>query len=98
MSRQGTIEKRFWSKVHKTETCWLWSGKPTTTGYGTIKRNKGAKLTAQHVLEIRARHLEGQRALAREFGVSHTQIGNILRKKSWGYLWTTPTFRICQRA
>ncbi len=26
----------FWKKVIKTETCWLWSGKPSSTGYGVF--------------------------------------------------------------
>lgn len=25
---------RFWSKVNKTETCWLWTGGTSGTGYG----------------------------------------------------------------
>jgi len=32
-TRTSPIE-RFWSKVHKTETCWLWTGYVTPTGYG----------------------------------------------------------------
>lgn len=29
-----TIEERFWSKVKKTETCWLWKASFRPTGYG----------------------------------------------------------------
>lgn len=29
-----TDEERFWSKVRKTDTCWLWTGKPNGAGYG----------------------------------------------------------------
>ena len=30
-------EARFWARVDKTDTCWLWTGKPDPqTGYGTI--------------------------------------------------------------
>lgn len=28
--------ERFWSKVKKTPTCWLWMGVPDTNGYGQI--------------------------------------------------------------
>lgn len=43
MHRQSTktgpkpkpIAERFWPKVNKTETCWLWTG-ATSTGYGAI--------------------------------------------------------------
>lgn len=34
-----TFSNRFWSRVHKTETCWLWTGKPDSVGYGLIGRN-----------------------------------------------------------
>lgn len=29
-----TPEERFWSKVQKTDDCWLWTGGKTTSGYG----------------------------------------------------------------
>lgn len=29
-----TIEKRFWEKVDKTDTCWLWIGYVSRNGYG----------------------------------------------------------------
>lgn len=32
----GDNEKRFWSKVDKTPTCWVWTGSPHSAGYGTI--------------------------------------------------------------
>ena len=28
----------FWNRVHKTETCWLWTGSIRPNGYGTIGR------------------------------------------------------------
>lgn len=36
-----TFETRFWSKVRKTETCWLWTGAISTGhgGYGKLGRN-----------------------------------------------------------
>ena len=34
---QGDTAARFWSKVDKTETCWLWAGALNNSGYGTIK-------------------------------------------------------------
>lgn len=27
---------RFWSRVRKTESCWLWTGGPDTRGYGRV--------------------------------------------------------------
>ena len=34
------LEDRFWSKVLKTESCWLWKGATQGTGYGRIARGK----------------------------------------------------------
>ncbi len=31
-----TIDERFWSRVNKTEGCWLWTGSHTADGYGNI--------------------------------------------------------------
>ena len=31
-----TFKKRFWSKVNKTNTCWLWTGAKNPYGYGYI--------------------------------------------------------------
>lgn len=31
-----TLEEKFWDRVGKTETCWLWTMKLTDKGYGTI--------------------------------------------------------------
>lgn len=39
LTNQGvgkTFEERFWSRVNKNGTCWLWQGKPSTSGYGTV--------------------------------------------------------------
>ena len=33
-------EERFWPKVHKTETCWLWTGGTAGQGYGEISVNR----------------------------------------------------------
>ena len=31
---ERTAEQRFWAKVQKTETCWLWQGTKDRNGYG----------------------------------------------------------------
>jgi hypothetical protein len=31
-----TLPKRFWAKVNKTESCWLWTASKHPFGYGTI--------------------------------------------------------------
>jgi len=40
------MPERFWAKVNKTETCWLWTGSKTTKGYGHF--GIGPKLVAAH--------------------------------------------------
>jgi HNH endonuclease len=37
----ATFEQRFWAKVHKTDTCWIWTGYRSKHGYGGI--NCGSK-------------------------------------------------------
>lgn len=41
--------ERFWAKVRKTETCWLWTGVPSTRGYGTFFCEDG-KTRGAHVI------------------------------------------------
>ncbi len=38
--KYGTLEERFWEKVHKTSGCWNWSASVSSTGYGQIHVNK----------------------------------------------------------
>lgn len=33
---QKPLETRFWEKVQKTDSCWLWTGSLVTSGYGQI--------------------------------------------------------------
>lgn len=35
-----TIRDRFWSKVHKTDTCWLWISNTHWDGYGQIAESR----------------------------------------------------------
>jgi len=41
-----TREERFWDKVQKTDTCWLWIGSTNQDGYGRF--NIGGKLGGAH--------------------------------------------------
>jgi hypothetical protein len=43
--RKGPVEKRFFEKVNKTATCWLWTGNKNNYGYGFIWFN-GKDITA----------------------------------------------------
>src|SRR5213593_4876701 len=35
---------RFWSKVQKTESCWLWEGAKDAKGYGLFYPHRGSKI------------------------------------------------------
>lgn len=37
----ATAQERFWKKVNKTETCWIWTGTTSKNGYGYVTSNKG---------------------------------------------------------
>lgn len=45
-SRNGTPEK-FWKKVQRTETCWLWLGDKDRRGYGRVRRREFSARTVQ---------------------------------------------------
>ena len=48
-----------------------------------------SKLTEKQVLEIRAKYAKGgttHRQLAKEYGVFHAVIGNIIRRKTWTHI------------
>ena len=48
--------------------------------------NFNAKLTAQNVLDIRARHGQTQQDIADEFGVSQVLIGMVRRREIWRHV------------
>lgn len=67
---------RHWSKLH-----------PDKIVKGSQQGR--AKLTEEKVLEIRKRYASGketQTSLSKEFGVSHTLIGYVVRRKSWTHI------------
>lgn len=41
VGRVGTLEERFWRKVRKTKTCWLWTACQNGTGYGEMNIGAG---------------------------------------------------------
>jgi hypothetical protein len=43
------IRDRFWPKVNKTKSCWLWTGSISSTGYGNICKRHGKVLLAHRV-------------------------------------------------
>lgn len=36
-----TLEERFWAKVSKTDSCWLWTAAKDKKGYGRIRNSEG---------------------------------------------------------
>lgn len=49
-----SIEDRFWSKVEKTNTCWIWKGsmKSKKNGYGGFRLKHKTELAHRFVYEI----------------------------------------------
>ena len=47
-----TLEQRFWDKVNKTDTCWLWTGYKGDRGYGNFTINKKCKLSHRVSYEL----------------------------------------------
>lgn len=47
LSDQRFLDRRFWPRVEKTESCWLWTGARTVAGYGTIGRNKSMHMATR---------------------------------------------------
>ncbi len=43
---KASIQERFWNKVEKTDTCWLWKGK-LTHGYGSLWWQRSGKRPEQ---------------------------------------------------
>lgn len=42
------LEERFWAKVQKTATCWLWTGAKKEWGYGVINSQRNGPLLRAH--------------------------------------------------
>lgn len=49
-----TREERFWEKVNKTDTCWLWTGSKTNWGYGCFWNGKKIVLAHRYSFELMA--------------------------------------------
>ena len=47
---------RFWNKVHKTDDCWLWTGRPNRDGYGQFKLD--GKVWRAHQVAFYLTHLK----------------------------------------
>jgi hypothetical protein len=45
-SENPTLRARFWAKVNKTETCWLWTAGKHSAGYGVINLCVGVNQVA----------------------------------------------------
>ena len=45
---RGTIEERFWAKVHKTPTCWLWTAYTNIGGYGQLYQGPQSPIAVAH--------------------------------------------------
>lgn len=44
-----SLADRFWAKVEKTDTCWLWTGRTDRCGYGVFSASKNHPAKAHRV-------------------------------------------------
>jgi hypothetical protein len=54
-----TPETKFWSRVHKTAECWLWTGAPKSNGYGqftVLSGESGYKKVFPHRFSYELHH------------------------------------------
>lgn len=48
----NSIEERFWSKVNKTDSCWLWIASKNPSGYGLFNMDGRSKLAHRVSLKL----------------------------------------------
>lgn len=48
---RSELDARFWAKVTKTETCWLWAG-AKAAGYGVIRRSRRSIKAHRYTWEL----------------------------------------------
>lgn len=48
MNLNDSFESRFWKKVNKTDTCWLWTASVLENGYGQITQNEKGEMVKAH--------------------------------------------------
>ena len=56
MPKNAPYEERFFQKVNKTDSCWIWVGAKTSRGYGSIRIN--GKSIGAHVFSYT--HFKGK--------------------------------------
>lgn len=52
-----TDAERFWGKVNKTATCWLWTDAPNSSGYGTLKVDGMTEMAHRYALQLAGHEL-----------------------------------------
>lgn len=66
---------RFWSKVEKTDTCWLWTASTAKQGYGQVNVDGRPQLTHRLVLE----QAEGRPLEPGEMACHHCDVKRCVR-------------------
>lgn len=47
-----TTRERFWAKVNKTDSCWLWQAARNNTGYGVFWRDRRVGVAHRYAYEL----------------------------------------------
>lgn len=66
----ASVSERFWSKVNKTDTCWLWTAGRNGQGYGVFCVSKG-KFTPAHQFARGGTSPASSRKLRNQCGNNH---------------------------
>lgn len=66
-----TFEARFWAKVDKTDSCWLWTATKTPTGYGSLLLTSGAGWKMDIYAHRASWEIHNSRAVPDGFDVDH---------------------------
>lgn len=48
LARRKSLDESFWSRIRRTDACWLWTGHRNNDGYGSLRR--GDKMIKVHRL------------------------------------------------
>jgi hypothetical protein len=69
--QRDTIESRFWAKVEKTNSCWLWGGSISVDGYGTFGGGNEKTTAHRFAFELENGEIEGKACVVHSCGARH---------------------------
>lgn len=65
------LSQRYWDRVNKTETCWLWTGAKSMQGRGTFTQSGRKRVAARYMYEAVFGPVQGKRLVHTVCGTKH---------------------------